>query len=344
MSKYDQAGVNIELGDKCSAIAYNKAKATFAGRKNMIGEPMLDDGGFTGALDMGDYYLVQNDDGTGTKLMIAEALGKYDTIGYDLLCMVVDDAVCVGAEPISVSNTIDVDKVDEKKITAMMDSLKNAALQHKVVIPGGEIAEMGDLCKGYIWNATCIGIVEKHKLITTKNIKTGDKIIGLRSAGFRSNGFTLIRHILKEKFGEKWYFEKFDDKKSWGEAVLTPSKIYCSAVMDMHGRYKQKPKVEIKGIAHITGGGITGNLPRIFKKTGLGARLNNLPEPHEMMKRLIEMGKIPMDEAYETWNMGVGMILISNEFDAVKEICDSHEINCQIIGEVTDTGKMEILS
>lgn len=343
MSKYDQAGVNIELGDKCSSIAYSKAKATFAGRKNMIGQPLLDDGGFTGALDMGDYYLVQNDDGVGTKLMIAEAMEKYDTMGYDLLCMVVDDAVCVGAEPISVSNTIDVDKIDEKKITALMDSLKNAALKHKVVVPGGEIAELGPLCNGYIWNATCVGIVEKHKLITTENVKTGDKIIGLRSEGFRSNGFTLIRYILKEKFGEKWFFEKFDDEKSWGEAVLTPSKIYCSAIMDMHGRYKQKSKVELKGVAHITGGGITGNLPRILKKTGLGAVLDNLPEPHEMMKRLIEMGNIPLDEAYETWNMGVGMILISNDFDAIKEICDSHGIDCQVIGKVTDTGGVEII-
>lgn len=330
----------MDMGDKCSEIAYKAAKGTFPGRKGMIGEPVLEEGGFTGTLDMGDYYLVQNDDGIGTKMVVAEMMGKYDTVGYDLLCMVVDDAVCVGAEPISVSNTFDVDKVDDKKIAALMEGLQKAALEHKVVIPGGEIAELGDLVKGYVWNATCVGIVEKNKVINGANIKVGDKIIGLRSRGFRSNGLSLVRHILKTKFGENWVNEKFDDQRTWGEAVLTHSKIFCSAIMEMHGRFKEKPKVELKGVCHVTGGGIPGNLPRILKKSGLGADLTNLPEPHDFMLKLMEIGNVSRKEAYETWNMGVGMILVSNDLEKIAEICEKHEIEMQVIGEIVEGGEV----
>lgn len=338
MTTYEQSGVNIELGDKCSAIAYAAAKNTFIGRKGMIGEPVIDEGGFSGVLDMGDYYLVQNDDGVGSKIAIAEKIGKLETLGYDLLAMVVDDAVCVGAEPISVSNTIDVDVIHEEKIAAMMSGLEAAALEHKVVIPGGEIAELGNMLNGYLWNATCVGIVEKNKLITGANVRPGDKIIGLRSVGIRSNGFSLVRHILKEKYGSDWEFVKYDSEMTWGEKVLIPSKIYCSAIMEMHGRYGQPAQVELKGVVHVTGGGIPGNIVRVLKKSGLGANLNNLPQPHEVMQRLIEIGSVDRDEAYRTWNMGVGMILISNDVDKIGEICARHNVQSQLIGEVCEGG------
>lgn len=341
MATYEEAGVNIDLGDKCSAIAYQAAKNTFIGRKGMIGEPLVDDGGFSGALDMGDYYLVQNDDGVGTKIQIAEMIGKYDTLGYDLVAMVADDAACLGAETISITNTLDVNKLDENKVASLMSGLERAALEHKIVIPGGEIAEVGDSLSGYMWNATAVGILQKDKVITGQNVKVGDKIIGLRSVGIRSNGFSLVRYILKNELGEGWAFEKFNNEETWGEAALTPSKIYCSAIMDMHGRYGEAPKVELKGVVHVTGGGIPGNIVRVLKKSGLGAKLNNLPEPHEIMKRLMVMGKVSNEEAYRTWNMGVGMILISNDTDKIEEICQKHDIGMQVIGEVAE-GKVVI--
>ncbi len=343
MATYEESGVNIELGDKCSKIAYTAAKNTFIGRKGMIGEPMIDEGGFAGALDMGDFYLIQNDDGVGTKITIAEKTGKLETLGYDLIAMVADDAACLGAETISVSNTLDVDKVNEEKVTKLMVGLESAALEHKIVIPGGEIAELSDMASGYIWNATAVSIVKKDKIITGKNIKVGDKIIGLKSAGLRSNGFTLVRHILKEAYGEDWQFEKYDHEMTWGEVVLTPSKIYTSLIMDLHGRFEEKAKVELKGIVHVTGGGIPGNLPRLLKKHGFGAQLNSLPEPQEMMKKLIELGNVEKEEAYRTWNMGVGMIIISNDVDEIIEAAKIHNIEAQVIGEVNESGKIEIL-
>lgn len=341
MATYEEAGVNIDLGDKCSAIAYQAAKNTFAGRKGMIGEPLIDDGGFSGALDMGDYYLVQNDDGIGTKMIISEKIEKYDTMGYDLVAMVADDAACIGAETISLSNTLDVNKVDEKKIAALMAGLEKACLEHKIVVPGGEIAELGEMVNGYVWNSTAIGIVGKDKIIKGDNIQEGDKIIGLRSDGLRSNGFSLVRYILKEAFGEDWYHEKYDDSKNWGEAVLTPSKIYSSAILEMHGRYKEEAKAELKGVVHVTGGGIPGNITRVLKKSGLGAKLDNLPEPHEVIKKLMELGNVAKEEAYKTWNMGIGMILISNDVDKIGAICESHRIKMDVIGEVK-AGEIEM--
>ena len=226
MATYKQAGVDISLGDKCSAIAYSAAKSTFSARKGLIGKPVILEGGFSGALDFGNFYLVQNCDGVGSKIQIADALRKYDTLGYDLLAMVADDAICVGAETVSITNTIDTSKVSAKVIEGLMKGLKKACKEQKVVIPGGEIAELPDMMKGNSWNATALGIVEKKKFITGKNVKPGDKIIGLGSRGFRSNGFSLIRHILKKKFGTNWAKRKMTGKKSWGEAALTPSLIY----------------------------------------------------------------------------------------------------------------------
>lgn len=341
MATYEESGVSVNLGDKCSAIAYQAAKNTFIGRKGRIGEPVVDDGGFSGVMDMGDYYLVQNDDGIGTKIQIAEKMQRYETLGYDLVAMVADDAACIGAETISISETLDVDKLDEAKITAMMKGLEIACLKHNIVVPGGEIAELGDSVNGYLWNATAVGIVEKNKLITGSNIKAGDKIVGLLSGNFRSNGFSLVRYILREKFGENWVFEKFDDKQTWGEVTLDPCKIYCSAILEMHGRYGEKGTVDLKGVVHITGGGIPGNLPRVLKKTGLGARLDNLPKPPEAMLKLMELGGVSKDEAYRTWNMGVGMILISNDVEKIQEICGKHGIKSQVIGEITE-GKLVI--
>jgi phosphoribosylformylglycinamidine cyclo-ligase len=337
MATYEEAGVNIDLGDKCSDIAYQAAKNTFAGRKGMIGEPLVDDGGFSGALDMGDFYLVQNDDGVGTKIEIAEKIKKYDTLGYDLVAMVADDAICVGAETISLTNTLDVNKLDELKVRGLMAGLEKAALEQKIVVPGGEIAELGDALNGYVWNATAVGVLAKDKMITGEKVQEGDKIIGLRSAGLRSNGFSLVRYILKEKYGENWYGEKFNEELTWGEAVLTPSVIYSNAVLEMHGRYKEEGKVDLKGVVHVTGGGIAGNLNRVLKK-GLGAKLDNLPEPHEMMLKLIELGQVSHEEAYRTWNMGVGMILISNDVDGVLEICQKHGIKGGVVGEVASGG------
>jgi len=324
MTTYAESGVDITKGDLSSEIAYSNAKKTFPSREGMIGQPLKDDeGGFTGALDMGDFYIVQNDDGIGTKMEVAEMMQKFDTIGYDMVAMVADDAACAGAECISVSNTIDADKVKPDQIKIMMEGLSKACSEHKIVIPGGEIAELGSALNGYVWNATAIGVLEKTKRITGKEITSSDVLIGLASPGFRANGMSLVRHIMKEKFGPNWIHQEYEGEKypgkTWGEVVLTPSLIYHSLIMSLHGRYHEEPKVTLKGVAHITGGGIYGNFSRILKRTNSKPDFK-LPPPSEEMALMQKLGNVGDDEAYRTWNMGIGMILVVSKEDQEKTL------------------------
>lgn len=344
MSTYEQAGVNIELGDQSSRAAYAAAKATFVARKGMIGEPLMQDGGFAGVLDMGDHYLVMGDDGVGTKMDAAIKADIFEYLGEDLLAMVIDDAICIGAEVIAITNTIDVNKVDPQQIEKMMEGLKNACLKQKVTVAGGEIAELGESVKDMVWNATAMGIVEKEKLITGKKIQVGDKIISLKSNLFRSNGFTLVRYILQNHFGENWHLEKFEDGRTWGEIVMTPSKLYHHAVLELIGRHGVERKVDVHGIAHITGGGIAGNLNRILKVNQLGANLTDLWAPQEAMLQIQKFGNVEDREAYKTWNMGNGMMLIVSEDDLEKslEILTQNNLEAKVCGEVVAEPKIRI--
>ena len=342
MATYEESGVNLNNGDKSSKIAYGEAKKTFSARDGRIGKPVLLDGGFSGALDFGDFYLLQNADGVGSKISIADATGDYTGSGYDLLAMVADDAICVGAETVSITNTIDTNSVDPKVIGNMMNSLRKACLEQNVVIPGGEIAELPGLVNGNSWNATTLGIVEKDKFIDGKSVKPGDKIFGLKSKGFRSNGFSLIRFILKNKFGEKWFDEPYCSRRSWGKLVLTPSFIYSKAVLDLIGRYKEERIADIKSVIHITGGGLPGNILRGLN--GYGAMLDNLFSPIKMMLRLQEFGEVTDEEAYRVWNMGVGMVLISDDEDKIKGIMSKYGIVVKQIGTVIEEKKVILTS
>lgn len=335
MLTYKKAGVDREVGDLCSEIAYGQAKKTFASRKGLLGRPLTMEGGFTGALDMGAFLLVQNEDGVGSKIAIAEQMKKFDTLGCDLVAMVADDAICVGAEVISLSNTIDCGSgLSLKIIREMMGGLSKACRQQKIVIPGGEIAELKGLVSGYVWNATSVGIVSKKKFITGEKIKPGDLIIGIASPNFRSNGYTLLRAILKNAYGEKWHKKRFGNR-TWGDIALAPSVIYHGALLSLLGRFSEKSKVEIKGIAHITGGGLPGNAPRMFGKKKLGILFDQLPQPPAAMRALQKLGGVSDREAYETWNMGVGMVLVAASTSKTLQLLHKAGLKARIVGRVT---------
>jgi phosphoribosylformylglycinamidine cyclo-ligase len=339
MSDYKKAGVDIQAGDKASKIAYNYAKSTFSSRKGMIGEPVIDEGSFAGLINMGDFFIVQSDDGVGTKMEIAERIGKFDTLGYDLLAMVADDVVCLGAETISITNTLDTNKVDSTVIGDLLKGLAKACNEQKVVIPGGEIAEVGKAVNGNVWNATAVGVLEKEKVITGEKIKPGDKIIALKENGFRSNGFSLVRYIIEHKLGCDGYSKLSLFGKNWGEILLEPSRIYSGALLNILGRFGMERKINIKGIAHITGGGIPGNFKRVLKQTESGAYFDNLFEPSDMVKEIQEMGEVTEEEAYKTWNMGNGMMLVATPGD-VENILELLSIEAQVVGEIIEEKKI----
>ncbi len=339
--KYKSAGVDIAAGDTASSLAGRLAATTFATRARRIGKPIRLPGGFAGALDFGQFFITQCDDGTGTKMAVAEAIGKYDTIGYDLAAMVTDDAVCLGAEVISLSNTLDVPKVNQQHIGALLKGLAKACREQSIVIPGGEIAEVGQTVTGYVWNATAIGIVTKKRLIDGSKIKAGDIIIALKESGLRSNGFSLARHILTKKFGKNWYKQKYGNR-TWGQLLLTPSKLYHAAILNLIGRYDEKPKVKVHGIVHITGGGIPGNLPRVFRNKKFGASLPNLWQPASWIRELIQLGKVSTSEARSVWCLGSGMLVIVPPQAVTKtlQLLKQSKIQARVAGEINLSGKI----
>ncbi len=342
IKKYALSGVNIAEGDAASKLAGKFAAATFAGRHGRIGKPVKLPGGFAGVLDFGNYYLVMGDDGVGTKMEVAERMRKFDTLGSDLLAMVADDAICLGAEVVAMTNTLDTPKVSKKVVGELLKGLAKSCEKEKIAIAGGEIAEVGKAVNGMVWNATAVGIVAKKKIILGNKIHAGDTVIALKENGLRANGFSLARKILEDKFGANYHRHFFGTKK-WGELLLTPSRIFHDGILKLVGRFSERRKVEVHGICHITGGGITGNLPRILPKP-LGARLTNLWKPPAFVRELTRIGKISIEEAREVWNLGNGMLLIvaPKDIDRTLEILRKSKIPARIAGEITKSGKIEI--
>lgn len=343
---YADSGVNIQAGDDASRAAYKNAKTTFASRKGLIGQPFELEGGFAGALDMGDYLLIQNDDGTGSKSEIAEEVGLYETIGADLCAMVADDAICVGAEMMSLTNTFDVPKVEPQIIDVMTASLAAACSEQRIVIPGGEVAEVPGAANRIVWNATGVGVVKKDKFITGENIAVGQHIIGLKDPMLRSNGFSLARKVLETKLGPGWAHEHFSPQETWGHVLLTPSKIFHRLLLDtVLGDFDSPRPFNVHGLAHITGGGVPGNVPRILPK-GCGARFENLHEPHIAIKKLQILGQLDEAECYRTWHCGTAMMLVCEPDDSAT-ICEAlnqadKQVEAQVVGYITNTPEITL--
>jgi len=332
--RYKESGVDLELGERCSLLMYEAAVATFKTRAGRFGEPLPARGGFSGPIyirELREAYILKNSDGVGTKAAVAQLLKRHDTIAYDLLAMVCDDAAAMGAEPFAVTDTLNVKRLRLELIEELAAGLVRAAAAARVAVVGGEIAELGDqLNTEYIWDADCLALLERGKGPRREAIRPGDRIVALRSSGFRSNGFSLIRHVLEKEFGPRWVERPYDSRRSWGEVVLTPSLIYTPLLVDLFGGVGEEPRAAVKGAAHITGGGIPGNLPRVLPQ-GLGAYVDI--EPHEPMLRLQELGEVEDREAYRVWNMGAGFLLITND-DRVLELAEGHGIAAQVVGEV----------
>ncbi|QQS59016.1 hypothetical protein IPN35_05530 [Candidatus Peregrinibacteria bacterium] len=332
---YKDAGVDIVAGDSASRLAATAAKTTFSGRVGKIGAPVDLPGGFAGMLDFGDFYLVQCCDTVGTKIDLAEQVGDFSGLGFDLLAMVADDAVCLGAEVVSLTNTFETGAINSEEIGAMMNSLAVACRDQNIVIAGGEIAEVGKKVNGTSWGADAVGIVEKNKVITGEKVRAGDAIIALKETGFRCNGYSLVRKILKEISADSSLLQK----------CVRPSTVYHSAVLSLCGRYREPAKISVSGIAHITGGGISGNLFRILKN-GCGAKLNSLFFPPEEMIFLAEKGGVNTREFYQVWNGGNGMLLVIPQEEAkyAVTLLGENGVSAQICGEITDSGKIELLA
>lgn len=348
MSNQEKSGLDIDLGNLCSKDAFGWAKKTFPNRTNKAGATGLEvDGVFSNMLQFGNQRIGIASDGIGTKIELAERTGIYHTLGFDLVAMVADDLATAGFEPTNISNIIDVDKLDRVAINSLMKGLAEACDYCGMSISGGEIAELGNRISGYgegmhfNWCSTAIGILpnELKKPFDGTAVKAGDKVIALKSDGFRSNGFSLIRRVMEASFGDAWHNEIYEGDQTWGEALLTPSLIYTPVITKMiHS------EVQLSGVAHITGGGLIDNFQRVLKANGVGADLNSLFEPLPVMQRLMDLGNVAAEDAYLYWNMGNGMLVVAEEsqVDKILEITEALGYQAQVAGTITAGRKVTL--
>lgn len=328
---YKDAGVDIDLANQI----VKEVKPLI--RKTFIPGVLSDIGGFGGLFSLsGQNYkepvLVSGTDGVGTKLKIAFALNKHNSVGIDLVAMSVNDIITCGAKPLFFLDYISIGRLSKKVVVELIKGITEGCKMADCALLGGETAEMpGFYSEGeYDLAGFAVGIVEKNRIIDGREIREGDSIIGLASNGLHSNGFSLVRKVLLEE--KKYDLEKFIPSlgKTWGEELLTPTRIYVKPILHLLEKY------EILGIAHITGGGMVENISRILPE-GVSVQINEDSWPKPTVFSLIQKeGKISSKEMYRTFNMGIGMALIVRSDKAEEIINELNKMNfpSYLIGQV----------
>jgi phosphoribosylformylglycinamidine cyclo-ligase len=284
-------------------------------------------GGFGGLYPLGNDYLVASTDGVGTKLKLAFELQRHHTIGIDLVAMCVNDIVTSGARPLFLLDYFATSRLDVSKAEQVIQGVIAGCQEAGCVLLGGETAEMPGFYQSEEYDIAgfSVGIVAKKELIDGKSIRQNDLLVGIASSGIHSNGFSLVREAIKRT--QTALDQPFNGtSQSIGEVLLTPTLIYVNTVFEILKNFK------IKGIAHITGGGLVENVPRILPQ-GMGARIEKkswtIPP---IFLWLQEKGSISEEEMYRTFNMGIGLVMALDPKDA--ELLCRQRTDCRIIGEV----------
>ncbi|AYD40950.1 phosphoribosylformylglycinamidine cyclo-ligase [Clostridium fermenticellae] len=313
MITYKDSGVNIEEGYKSVDIIKNHASKTF------IPGVMNNLGSFAGMFELGNFknpVLVSGTDGVGTKLDIAFKSKKYDTVGIDCVAMCVNDILCHGAKPIFFLDYLACGKLNANVAADLVKGVSDGCIQAGCALIGGETAEMpGFYPEGeYDIAGFSVGVVEKDNIIDGSNIKEGNVLIGIASSGPHSNGYSLIRKLIKN------YDEEFDGKRI-GEVLLTPTKIYVKPILKLLEKYT------INGMAHITGGGFYENVPRMFKDNFTAVIDKKSFKIPEIFKYIMSLG-VEESHMFNTYNMGIGFVL-----------CVQRESSDLIIEELASMGE-----
>jgi phosphoribosylformylglycinamidine cyclo-ligase len=326
---YLDAGVDIDAGDAFIDVIKPVAKRTQ--RDGCISGL----GGFGALFQVPQNYkepiLVSGTDGVGTKLKLAFDLNKHDTIGIDLVAMCVNDVIVQGAEPLFFLDYFATGKLTPEVAAQVVEGIGEGCVQANAALIGGETAEMPGMYKSgeYDLAGFCVGAVEKSKIIDGTKVKAGDKLIGLASTGAHSNGYSLVRKVIDT------YNVPLDTQiggKSLAEAVLAPTKIYVRSVLSL------LDKVDVHALAHITGGGIPGNLNRVLPESCHAIVEEASWEWPALFTWMMETANIERSEMYRTFNCGVGMILVVNESDleqSLQLLNDSGE-TAFLVGEIRD--------
>jgi len=328
---YAKAGVSIRAGDELVRRIGPIAKAT------QVSGLLAGVGGFSALFDLKSRgyrhpVLVSSTDGVGTKLKIASMTGKHDTIGIDLVAMGVNDILTQGAEPLFFLDYFVCGKLDVDIAEAVVRGIAAGCRQAGCVLIGGETAEHpGDFAEGeYDLAGFVVGAVEKKKILNTKAIVQGDVLIGLPSSGLHSNGYSLARKVLLSRGRLKIHQRLPELGRNLGEELLEPTRIYAKTIRALFAQWP------IKGAAHITGGGITGNLPRVLPRGSRAALDRNswpVPPVFGLIKKI---GSVSQDEMDRTFNNGLGMILVvaKKQADGVMRSLRRMRERCFMIGEI----------
>ncbi len=302
---YADAGVDIEAGKRAVELIREQVRSTFS-------DAVLSEiGSFWALFDAGfkeyrDPVLVSSVDGVGTKVKLAQMMGKHDTIGIDLVAMCVDDIVCCGARPLFMLDYLCMGKVVPELVAEIVGGIVRGCKKAGCALIGGETAEHPGVMEEdeYDLSGFVVGVVEKDEIIDGSTISPGDAIIGLGSSGLHANGYSLARKIFFELNDFNLDDQLRGLSKPLGEELLTPTEIYAPGIL------KALHDVNIKGIAHITGGGIIENIPRVLPKT-VDAVIDIVSWPNRSIFQVIQrMGEIEQVEMYKTFNMGIGMVAI----------------------------------
>lgn len=336
---YEESGVNLEAGYE--VIRRIKSHVASTARRGCMGNI----GAFGGMFDLGSLgyrhpVLVSGTDGVGTKLKIAFALGKHDTIGIDAVAMCVNDVLAQGAEPLFFLDYVALGKNRPAVVEEIVAGVAEGCRQAGCALIGGETAEMPGMYApdDYDIAGFTVGVVEKDRMIDSSEVAPGDILVGIASSGVHSNGFSLVRKIVYDNHLNLNESYEETGSKTLGEVLLTPTRIYVKPVLEI------LKNVKVHGIAHITGGGFDENIPRILPE-GCGAIINKGSWNVLPIFRLLEKyGRIPEREMYNIFNMGIGMVLAvkATEVSEVLRILNEWGESASVIGRVVKGDKISI--
>jgi phosphoribosylformylglycinamidine cyclo-ligase len=328
---YSKAGVDIDEERRfISAIT-----KTLKYRRRGLGAPLDIFGHYAGLIEFEGYALALSTDGVGSKVMVADEMRKWDTIGIDCVAMNVNDIICVGAEPLAFVDYIAMEKMDTKRAEQIGIGLDRGAEIAGISIIGGETATLPEMVKGFDLAGTCLGYVKRDEIITGENIKVGDVIIGLRSSGIHSNGLTLARKVFKingYSFHDPLPYS--DSGLTIGEMLLEPTRIYVREVLHIIRKY------DIHGLAHISGSGLRKIL-RLPKDAEFA--ITDPLEPQEIFKVIQKLGGIEDEEMRNTFNMGLGFCIVANEEEGNRIVValKRMDVQAKIVGEIRE-GKKDL--
>ncbi len=332
---YASAGVDIEAGDR--AVELFKPLASKATRPEVRGGL----GGFAGLFALRGGYrepvLASSTDGVGTKLAVAQAMDKHDTVGLDLVAMVVDDLVVCGAEPLFLQDYIAVGRTVPERVSELVSGIANGCVIAGCALLGGETAEHPGLMAPdhYDISATGVGVVEADDVLGPDRVKPGDVIIGMGSTGLHSNGYSLARKVLLEidRMNLAGHVEEFG--RTLGEELLEPTRIYAKDCLALAA------ETQVRTFCHVTGGGLAGNLERVVPQGLLGEVDRGTWTPAPVFGMIAQRGRIDRVEMEKTFNMGVGMVAVvaPEDTDRALAILTARHLNCWILGTVKKGSK-----